>query len=95
MARMSWLDDTTDSPIIDDRVTELTHFMQAMADGVIDRDELSAQESKLTAALRAAEATLDDEAHALVTTALLELTAYNIMATLSEVQKVRLRAAIS
>jgi len=91
--RTSWLDDKTDLPIIDDKVHELEHFTDALADGMIDKDELSGQEERLVDALKAAEAVLGDDAHALVTTAMVELTAYNVMATLAEIQRARLQQA--
>ncbi len=84
MARQSWLNEDVELPALDARVQELEHFTDALADGVVDSAELSAQEARLVDALRAAEAALDDEQHALVTTALLELSAYNIMSTLHE-----------
>lgn len=91
MARQSWLNEDAALPALDARVQELEHFTDALADGVVDSGELAAQEARLVEALGAAEAALNDEQHALVTTALLELSAYNIMATLHELTGQRLK----
>ena len=48
--RISWLDDKTDLPLLDEKVQELEHFTEALADGVIDKDELAAQTGLAVAA---------------------------------------------
>ncbi len=90
MARESWLNEDAALPALDERVQELEHFTEALADGVVDSAELAAQERRLVDALAAAEGALSDEQHALVTTVLLELSAYNIMSTLHELTGQRL-----
>jgi predicted transcriptional regulator len=83
MARQSWI--TADSnPDLDAHVSQLEHFTQAMADGQVDAGELEKQENNLVAAMRDAEAVLDDAQHAKVTKLLAELTAYSVMRTLHE-----------
>ena len=68
-------------------VTYTEHpFTNAMADGVVSSQELKAQEDRLTAALKTLEGQLSDEAHAQVTTVLVELSAYNVMRVLHELQ---------
>jgi hypothetical protein len=86
MARTNWFDPKTNLPILDQRVHELEAFTQAMADGRVDRHELDAQQERLVAAMKAVEPALDDKLHQKVTTLLLELTAYDIMRTLHELQ---------
>jgi len=83
MARTSWID-ADSNPDLDAHVAKLEHFTQAMADGVVDKGELEAQENNLVAAMRAVEASLSDEQHAKVTKLLAELTAYSVMRTLHE-----------
>lgn len=87
--RQSWLDGPGESPLIDEYVQKLTHFVDTMADGRVDADELAAQEKRLTTALREVEATLDDATHAKVTRLLCELTAYNVMQTLHGLEAAR------
>lgn len=82
MSRTPWLDDDSALPALEARLAELTRFTDALADGVVDSRELAAQEEALAAAMRAVEGRLDDAQHALVTTLLVELTAFNIMSTL-------------
>ena len=93
MARTNWFDDKAEHPVIQERVQKLESFTNALADGVVSRQELDAQESRLTAAMKALEGDLSDEAHAQVTTVLVELSAYNVMRTLHELQSHRARMA--
>jgi predicted transcriptional regulator len=86
VARTSWFDDRAEHPVIQERVEKLESFTNAMADGVVSRQELQAQEDRLTAAMRALEGHLSDDAHAQVTTLLVELSAYNVMRVLHELQ---------
>ena len=55
--------------------------------------EVGGQEQRLLTAMRALEPTLDDDQHAKVTAVLVELTAYNVMRTLHELQAQRARMA--
>lgn len=89
MARQSWLDDKTQTPLIDDYAKELSTFIDAMADGRIDDAELSDQEQRLVALMKEVEPQLDDAQHEKVTQLLCEMTAYSVMQLLSEVQKAR------
>lgn len=91
MARISWFDEETDLPVIDEQVRKLESFTQAMADGVIDRQELDRQQESVVAAMRAVEADLNDEQHAKVTRLLVELSAYNVMRLLNELQTQRVQ----
>ena len=60
MARTNWFDDTSAHPTLHERVEKLDSFTQAMADGRVDRDELQAQEARLTAAMKAVRAGVRD-----------------------------------
>ena len=91
--RLSWLDEKAGHEAIQDRASKLESFTSALADGVVSRNELSAQEQRLVAAMQAAESTLNDDQHRQVTTLLVELTAYNVMRTLHELQTERARLA--
>jgi len=79
MARQSWLDETTGAPMIDQYARRLTSFLDSVADGEVDDDELKAQEERVTALMREIEPLLDDALHAKITQLLCELTAYDAM----------------
>jgi hypothetical protein len=93
VARTSWFDDKAEHPAIQDQLTKLESFTSALADGVVSTDELAGQEQRLMAAMRALESNLSDELHAKVTTVLVELTAYDVMRLLHELQAERARLA--
>src|SRR5688572_18487994 len=95
MAKTSWFDERAQHPTLHERVEKLDSFTKAMADGVVDRRELDGQEQRLTAAMKRLEPELGDELHAKVTSVLVELTAYNVMRLLHELQAERARLAFS
>jgi hypothetical protein len=93
MARESWFDDRAVHPLIHERLEKLASFTSALADGVVSKQELTGQEERLVKAMKALEEKLSDELHATVTTVLVELTAYNVMRLLHELQSERARLA--
>jgi hypothetical protein len=93
MARTSWFDERAQHPTVQDSVQKLESFTAAMADGIVEKKELEGQEQRLTAAMKALEPKLSDELHAQVTSVMIELTAYNIMRLLHELQSERVRTA--
>jgi hypothetical protein len=93
MARTSWFDDKAEHPLIQEQVSKLESFTNALADGVVSSQELDGQERRLVTAMKALEAGLSDEQHAKVTTVLVELTAYDVMRLLHELQTERARMA--
>jgi predicted transcriptional regulator len=93
VARTSWFDDQAKHPVIDEQIQKLESFTSAMADGVVSKEELNGQEQRLTAALKKLEAELSDDLHAKVTTVLVELSAYNVMRLLHELNRERARQA--
>ena len=93
MARTSWFDENAGYEAIQERASKLESFTSALADGEISKNEVSGQEQRLLTAMRAAESTLNDDQHAKVTAVLVELTAYNVMRTLHELQAERARIA--
>jgi hypothetical protein len=95
MARTSWFDDRAEHSVIHEQVERLSSFTDAMADGVIATDELARQEQRLVAAMKQLEPALDDELHGKVTAVLVELSAYNIMRLLHELQAQRVRSTFS
>ena len=95
MPRNSWFDDKAEHAMIQEQITKLDSFTSAMADGVVSESELGVQESRLVASMKTLEADLSDDLHAKVTTVLVELSAYNVMRLLHELQAERARMAFS
>ena len=93
MARASWFDEDAQHPAIQEQVNKLDSFTSALADGMVSRQELFDQEQRLVAAMQTVEGELSDEVHAKVTTLLVELSAYNVMRLLHELQTEHARAA--
>ena len=93
MARTGWFDDKAEHPMIQEQVTKLDWFTSALADGVVSKRELLGQEQRLAEAMNNVESELSEELHAKVTTLLVELTAYNVMRLLHELQAERARMA--
>jgi hypothetical protein len=95
MARTSWFDDSTHLPVIDEQAQKLDIFVEAMADGVIEKHELERQQESLIQVMKAVESDLTDEQHAKITRLLIELSAYNIMRLLHELQREKRQRALS
>ena len=93
MARTSWFDDKAEHEAIQERASKLESFTSALADGVVSKQELAGQEQRLVAAMKKLEPALSDELHGKVTDVLVELTAYNVMRLLHELQAERARMA--
>jgi hypothetical protein len=93
VARTSWFDENAGYEAIQERASKLDSFTSALADGEVSKNEIAGQEQRLLTAMRALEPTLNDDQHAKVTAVLVELTAYNIMRTLHELQAERARMA--
>ena len=91
MARTSWFDEKAEHEAIQERVSKLDSFTSALADGVVSKKELGSQEQRLVAAMKKVESELNDDLHSKVTTVLVELTAYNVMRLLHELQAERAR----
>jgi hypothetical protein len=95
MARSSWFDDKAEHPVLQEQLGKLESFTSALADGVVSRQEVDGQEQRLVEALKILDTSLTDEQHAKATTVLLELTAYNVMRLLHELETQRARIAFS
>ena len=93
MARASWFDDKAEHPVIQEQVSKLASFTSALEDGVVTTQELNGQEQRVVAAMRKVEGELNDDLHSKVTTLLVEMTAYNVMRLLHELQVERTRIA--
>ena len=94
MARTSWFDDKAEHPLIQEQARQAGVVHRARWPTASCRSRSSpAQEQRLVAAMKALEPMLSDELHAKVTTVLVELTAYNVMRLLHELQAERARMA--
>ena len=89
MARQSWLDDNAQTTLIDDYARNLSSFVDAMADGVVDAKEVAAQEKRVVELMKEIEPQLDDAMHEQVTQLLCELSAYNAMQLLHSLYEAR------
>jgi hypothetical protein len=95
MARTSWFDEEAEHPAVLQQVKKLESFTSALADGIVEKNELESQERRLAAAMKGLERDLSDELHAKVTTVLVELTAYNVMRLLHELNAERVRVGLA
>jgi hypothetical protein len=93
VARTSWFDDKAEHLVVHEQVTKLESFTSALADGVVTKQELDKQEAHVVAALKALEPLLTDAQHEQLTRVLVEMTAYNVMRLLHELQAERARMA--
>lgn len=93
MARTSWFDQKAEHPLVHEQVKKLDSFINALADGIVEKTELRDQEQRLVGAMKQLEPDLSDDLHGKVTAVLVELTAYNVMRLLHELQTERARIA--
>ena len=91
MAKRSWLDDEGQTTLIDNYAQELATFMDAMADGKVDKNEVEQQEQRVVALMKEIEPQLDDATHEKITALLCELSAFNIMQILNQLYEARPR----
>jgi len=89
--RTSWLDEEG-GVALEDSARKLESFLEAMADGFVSEDEVTAQEGRVVELMKAIEPKLSDELHGDVTRLLVELTAYDIMKLLSTMQAARIKS---
>jgi hypothetical protein len=87
--RLSWFDEHTHAPLIEQYARQLDSFVDTMADGKVEPSELKAQEERLFKLMKEIEPQLDDTLHAKVTELLCELTAYDLMQMVAAMQKAR------
>ena len=87
--RAAWFDESSSTPIIAEQSQRLESFLAAMADGIVDDQEVMAQEARLVEIMKEVEPLLDDQLHEKVTNLLLELTAYDLMQMMNVMQKAR------
>jgi hypothetical protein len=95
MARTNWFDEKAEYPAVLQQVQKLESFTSALADGIVEKNELQSQERRLTAAMKGLEPELSDELHAKVTAVMVELTAYNVMRLLHELNAERVRIGLA
>jgi hypothetical protein len=84
-----WFDEAASTPMIAEQAQRLESFMAAMADGRIEESEIKAQEQRLVSLMKDIEPQLSEPLHGKVTQLLCELTAYDLMRMIHEIQKAR------
>ncbi len=89
--RVNWFDDKTNTPLIEQYARKMTTFLDVLADGKVDDAEIRSQETRVLDLMKEIEPKLDDALHAKVTALLCELTAYDLMQTLYQMQQSRPR----
>jgi hypothetical protein len=77
--RISWIDEDTQTPIIERYARQMDGFVKTFADGKVDEPELLAQEERLVTLMKEIEPQLEGSLHKKVTELLCELTSYDIM----------------
>lgn len=87
--RPSWFNDASQKPILDQYARQLDSFLETMADGEVEKSEIEAQEIRLVKLMKEVEPLLDDALHEKVTRLLCEVTAYDLMRTLFQIQEAR------
>ncbi|MSR56655.1 MAG: hypothetical protein EXS05_03150 [Planctomycetaceae bacterium] len=87
--RVHWFDEKSHTPLIDQYARKMTSFLEVMADGKIDDQELKTQETRVYSLMKELEPQLDDALHAKVTTLLCELAAYDLMQMLGQMRQSR------
>src|SRR5262245_57686629 len=87
--RTPWLDDKSDTPLLETYARRLDSFLQTMADGKVDEAEIQAQEARLVGLMKEVEPLLDGALHEKVTRLLCELTAYDMMQLVFTMQQAR------
>jgi hypothetical protein len=87
--RTRWLDPRTDTPLLQRYARRMKSFLDAMADGVIEKHELKEQEARLVALMKEVEPKLEDSLHEKVTNLLCELAVYDLMQMLHTMQEAR------
>ena len=90
--RPGWVDELTQTPLIDGYARQLESFMSAMADGRVDENEVKSQEQRVVGLLKEIDPQLDNALHTKVTQLLCELTAYAIMQMLYAMEQTRPKA---
>lgn len=87
--RITWFDEAAHKPVIDQYAQRLDSFVQTMADGKVDAAEIEAQEKRLLKIMKEVEPMLDEDQHERVTQLLCELTAYDLMQMVHQMQEMR------
>ena len=90
--RVSWLDERSQTPVIERNARQLGSFIEAMADGEVDASEVKKQEQRLVMLMKEIEPKLDNAMHEKITKLLCELTAYDLMQMLHSMQQAKPKA---
>ncbi|MCS6862007.1 MAG: hypothetical protein NZT92_17000 [Abditibacteriales bacterium] len=84
MARVSWFDEQSQQPKFLEYANQMESWQRALADGVVQPEEVQEQAERIMSLMRALEPKLSDELHEEVTTLLYELAVFYGMQRLVE-----------
>jgi len=84
MTRVNWFDTESNEPLFTQYVSQMDSWQEAMADGVIDAQELQKQADRVTQLLGDLQPRLSDELHKDVTRVLFELAVFYGMVQTSQ-----------
>jgi hypothetical protein len=73
MARKSWFDEQSNEPLFSKYVEQMESWQRALADGVVQPEEVQQQAERVAKMLRALEPKLSDELHEELTNLFYEL----------------------
>lgn len=73
MARKSWFDEQSNEPLFSKYVEQMESWQRALADGVVQPEEVEQQAARVADMLRALEPKLSDEVHEELTNIFYEL----------------------
>jgi len=91
-SKTPWFDAASESELLTEYARKLDSFLDVVADGRVDAQELDAQEQRVVKLMREVEPLLSPEAHDKVTQLLCEVTAYDLMNTMHIAGKSRPQA---
>ena len=84
-----WFDDSSDTTLLAEYARKLDVFIDAIADEVVEKKELAAQEKRVVDLMKEVEPLLSPEAHEKITRLLCEVTAYDLMHAMHVAGKAR------
>jgi hypothetical protein len=88
MARESWFDEKSSAPKFSRYVEQMESWQKALADGVVQPEEIQLQMERVTEMLRALEPKLSDELHKELTAIFYELAVFYGMQRMAELTQV-------
>jgi hypothetical protein len=89
--RVNWVDPDAQTPLLNEYARQMSSFVQALSDGVVEESEIAEQEKQVVALMKEIEPKLSDDLHDKITRLLCEVTVYDMMQLILSLQKERMR----